>query len=120
MSRATLSTRILRSRSSIPFSERHSSRVGSTDLRVMQATRPSRWTVGSRAVSTGREYEFVEALCASIEDYTAAAERQWPTAFVYAGANLRYAVERALYFRFVNSEHLYSYFTGLACGDSRL
>ena len=56
-------------------------------------------------------FEYSCALCQAIESWTDNAEANNPAAFKYRGANLKYAVERSLYFSFANSEILYSFFT---------
>jgi hypothetical protein len=48
-------------------------------------------------------FEYVEALCESVEEITRAAVEQRSDAFDYRGANLRYAVERDLYFSLINN-----------------
>jgi hypothetical protein len=52
-------------------------------------------------------YPFVVALSDAIERATAAFAREDPTAFRYRGADLRHAVERALYVALVNNASLY-------------
>lgn len=72
----------------------------------MTARSPSSRSCG--ACST--PYGFVEWLSDAIAAYNAGVEETDPFVFQYRGANLRYAVERSLYFRFVNDEDLYSRF----------
>lgn len=55
-------------------------------------------------------------LCDAIERFTAAAVAQDPGGFGYRGADLRYAVERLLYFALINDQSLYERF---ARGDGR-
>ena len=57
------------------------------------------------------DFEYRCALCQAIESWTDNAEVNNPAAFKYRGANLKYAVERSLYFSFSKSEFLYSFFT---------
>ena len=57
------------------------------------------------------DFEYRCALCQAIESWTDNAEANNPAAFKYRGANLKYAVECHLYYLFVNSEFLYSFFT---------
>jgi hypothetical protein len=52
-------------------------------------------------------YPFVVALSDAIERASAAFAREDPTAFRYRGADLRHAVERALYIALVNNASLY-------------
>ncbi|HVZ22872.1 MAG TPA: hypothetical protein VG871_17485 [Vicinamibacterales bacterium] len=60
-----------------------------------------------RPVSANRSsFAFVEAVCDAIERFTAVAVKNDRSAFWYRGANLRYAVERALYVRLVNDDRL--------------
>jgi hypothetical protein len=54
----------------------------------------------------GVGYQFVVTLSEAIERTTAAWTREDPTAFRYRGAELRHAVERALYIALVNNESL--------------
>ena len=53
---------------------------------------------------------FTLELCAAIERYTASRQARRANAFHYAGADLRHAVERVLYFALVNDDSLYRYF----------
>lgn len=55
-------------------------------------------------------YEFTICLCLAIQMYTQNEEANNPFTFYYRGANLKYAVERTLYFRYVNSDDFYNEF----------
>lgn len=55
-------------------------------------------------------YEYVQSLIRAIEAFTCDIEAKNPAAFQYRGANLKYAVERSLYFSHVNNERLYTVF----------
>jgi hypothetical protein len=56
-------------------------------------------------------YGYIQSLIQAIEDFTGDAEAKDPAAFQHRGANLKYAVQRHLYFSFVNNERLYTVFT---------
>ena len=68
--------------------------------------------------ATDRGFEYTQAVCRAVEQYTHAMEAGNPAAFAYRGANLKYAAERLLYFAFVNNEQLYGLFT--SCRDGHL
>ncbi|MCI1279427.1 MAG: hypothetical protein LKG23_10645 [Nitrospira sp.] len=53
-------------------------------------------------------------LCTAIEKYTARETARNHSAFQYRGMDLRYAVERYLYIRCVNSETLFAFYAGLS------
>ena len=55
-------------------------------------------------------FDYIQQLCQGIEDYTASKEAVHPQAFMYRGANLKYAVERALYFFAVDHKRLRFFF----------
>ena len=55
-------------------------------------------------------YEYILALCSAIEQYTALAIRRNPLAFTYRGADLRFALERYLYFSHVENHRLLALF----------
>lgn len=59
----------------------------------------------------GREFAFVTALVDAIASFTTERVTCQPDAFVYRGADLRFAAERALYFRFVNQAALFDAFS---------
>ncbi len=61
-------------------------------------------------------FEYTEALCQAIEAYTRHMEGSNPGGFVYRGANLKYAVQRDLYFSFINNQQLYTLFTQCILG----
>jgi len=65
------------------------------------------------------EHEYVGALCDAIAAYTRDLAAGTPNAFLYRGADLRFAVERALYFMFVNDEDLFSLFARARRGELR-
>ncbi len=58
------------------------------------------------AASSATAFEFVQSLCDGIEGFTARRVRSDRDAFIYRGADLRYAVERAMYIRLVNDAAL--------------
>ncbi len=55
-------------------------------------------------------YEYIQQLCRAIESYTNAQEKEDRKAFFYDGANLKYAVERSLYFSWFKNERGYHLF----------
>lgn len=55
-------------------------------------------------------FDYIQQLCQAIEDFTKSKEAVHPQAFIYRGANLKYAVERALYFFAVDHERLRFFF----------
>ena len=55
-------------------------------------------------------FDYIQQLCQAIEDFTASKEAVHPQAFIYRGANLKYAVERALYFFAVDHKRLRFFF----------
>jgi hypothetical protein len=57
-------------------------------------------------------------LLSAIERFTAAAVESDPAAFRVQGADLRYAIERQLYFALVNDRALYRHFVARARGDA--
>ena len=56
-------------------------------------------------------YEYVIALCEAIEKVVKKEEAATPHIFTYKELNLRFAVERALYFSYANSASLFDIFT---------
>ncbi len=64
-------------------------------------------------------FKYTQKLCEAIELFTYSAEANDPCAFLYRRANLRYAVERAMYFSFVNNDRLYALFARWARGELR-
>jgi len=66
--------------------------------------------------STDLGFEYTQAVCRAVELYTHAMEAKNPAAFEYRGANLKYAVERLLYFAFVNNEPQYAMFSACRQG----
>ena len=54
--------------------------------------------------------DFTDKLCHAIERYTASEVRLNPSAYVYRGMHLRYAVERLLYIQCINSNALFQYY----------
>jgi hypothetical protein len=56
------------------------------------------------------EYRFVCGVCDAIAAYTRDMESRMPSAFCYRGANLRFAVERALFVEIANDEALFDLF----------
>lgn len=52
-------------------------------------------------------YDFMRDLCAAIEQYTELATQNDSSAYLYRGLELRYAIERQLYFQCINSEPLF-------------
>lgn len=56
------------------------------------------------------EYEFINKLCSAIEIFTSLIEKNNPDTFIYKGANLKYALERVLYFIYYSDNDLYSIF----------
>lgn len=71
----------------------------------------------SRQTGSDLGYEYIQQLCQAIEAYTGDAEANNPRAFEYRGANLKYAVERNLYFSFVKNNRLYTFFTQWMRGE---
>lgn len=65
----------------------------------------------SRQAGNDLRFEYIQGLCQAIEAFTRNTEANDPAAFEYRGANLKYAVERDLYFSFVNNIQLYTFFT---------
>lgn len=65
-------------------------------------------------------FGFVLALCDSISAFTAAAVEKNPRAFTYRDVDLRYAVERTLFFRFLNADGLYEWFHDRQDGQMEL
>ncbi len=55
-------------------------------------------------------YEYTNKICSAIEQFTQEEERKNKTVFQYRDSNLKYALERAMYFRYVNDENLYNIF----------
>jgi len=55
-------------------------------------------------------FQYFEVLCSAIESFLDQVEERQPHAFNYRRANLRYAIERSLYFTFTESEQLYHFF----------
>ena len=64
----------------------------------------------NRPANQDLRFEYIQALCQAIETFTGNAEAQDPNAFKYRGVNLKFAVERFLYFSFVDDEQLYDLF----------
>lgn len=52
------------------------------------------------------EYEYIRALCEAIGLFIEGIEKENRSAFVYRGANLKYALERVFYFSFLNNKNL--------------
>jgi len=61
-------------------------------------------------------FEYIQQLCDAIEMYTRQTELKDPKAFYHRGANLKYAVERDLYFSSVNNNRLCSLFAQCKAG----
>ncbi len=61
-------------------------------------------------------FEYIQRLCDAIEMYTQQAKLKDPKAFYYRGANLKYAVERDLYFSSVNNNCLCGLFAQCKAG----
>lgn len=61
-------------------------------------------------------FDYTQAVCRAVELYTSAMEARNPAAFEYRGANLKYAVERLLYFAFINDERQYAVFAACRRG----
>ena len=55
-------------------------------------------------------FDYIQQLCQAIEDFTTSKEAVHPQTFIYRGANLKYAVERALYFFAVDHKRLRFFF----------
>ena len=58
--------------------------------------------------------DYTDKLCAAIERYTASEVRLNSEAYVYRGIQLRYAVERLLYIRCINSKPLFQHYLASA------
>ena len=58
--------------------------------------------------------DYTDKLCAAIERYTASEVRLNSEAYVYRGMQLRYAVERLLYIRCINSKPLFQHYLASA------
>ena len=56
------------------------------------------------------KYEYLCALCQAIEDYTNSQEAQNANAYIYRRANLKYAIQRELFFSFLNNVALYDFY----------
>lgn len=56
------------------------------------------------------KFEYIQKLCEAIESFTNNLEINNPNAFKHHGANLKYAVERDLYFYCVDNKDLYDFF----------
>ena len=55
-------------------------------------------------------FKYIQRLCKVIETFTDNAEASNPDTFKYRQADLKYAVERSLYFSFVNNHRLFTLF----------
>lgn len=55
-------------------------------------------------------YLYTQSVCLAIEKYTSSEENRKSSVFFYRNANLRFAVERALYVAFVNNDRLFKIF----------
>jgi hypothetical protein len=61
-------------------------------------------------------YAYTRDLCTVIERYTSRETKLNRNAFYYRGMNLKYAVERHLYFQCINSAPLFSFYANLQNG----
>ena len=66
--------------------------------------------MNSDKIEMDLRYEYIQVLCQSIEKYTKDAETENSYAFQYGNINLKFAVERYLYFKFVDHSQLYNWF----------
>lgn len=55
-------------------------------------------------------YEFTVCLCEAIQRKTESMEKEYAEVFYYRGSNLKYAVERAMYFNYINRLDVYTAF----------
>lgn len=62
-------------------------------------------------------FDYTRDLCRAIERLTASAVRRDSHAYVYRGMQLRYAVERMLYIKGINSEALFQHYLAHRVGD---
>src|SRR3989304_1263547 len=62
-------------------------------------------------------YEYIVSLCKAIGKFTEQEESRNPSIFVYKRSNLRFALERALYFNYANSNYFFDTFTERRVGD---
>ncbi|MFA6294948.1 MAG: hypothetical protein WC666_00800, partial [Candidatus Paceibacterota bacterium] len=59
-------------------------------------------------------FEYINSLCQAIEQFTS---RKDPSLFIYKGANLKYALERALYSTFADNKKFYLIFKDYKLGN---
>ena len=64
----------------------------------------------NKQVDRNLRFEYIQKLTQAIEAFTSSLENIDPNTFQYRGANLKYAVERNLYFFAIANEQLYRFF----------
>jgi len=65
-------------------------------------------------------FKFYEVFCRAVEEFTHGMESTDPAVFKYRGANLKYAIERNLYFDFINNKRLFDCFSRASIDHSKI